>query len=922
MKNIAKVIILSAGLAIGGTSLPILPYNLPQAEASTVVQLPKTNYQTSVNLVLRSGAGNHFSSVMTIPAGKIVTSQERIGNWYKVSYTYSSGGKNVTRTGWVWGSYLQHYHVYTSITKIDLLTLKSAYLYPTPDTGKPALFRADGSTELSSTQKVVNSRGVNLYRVSYQGKTVYVKAGDVGQLVAIPKTTYKTTSRQPLRSGPGNHFSSPATLAEGSVAASEERVGNWYKITYSSGSNSTRTGWIWGSYLQHHHAVSTINETAIISRNSTTYLYPTPDVGKPALFKVGSGYGFITAQKAVSSRGVPVYSVTHQGRTVYVKESDAGLSVSIPKTTYKASTNLALKAGPGNHFNTVLTIPEGRIATSEERIGNWYRVSYTYLSNGSNTTTTGWVWGSSLQHYHSFRSIDPTKLVSNKTAYLYPTPDVGTPALFKVNRNIEFDSTQKVVNSRGVTVYQVAYEGKQVFIKEIDVNVVVQEPAPTPEPEPVPVPAPTPEPAPAPAPAPTPSLTETAISNRLYVATETVNVRSAANTSGIILGQVNKAEFFYPTHTVSNGWVRIDFNGKTGYVSGDFAKHVVTGDPMHRNGYQFIDLRTPSKVTATQINQYIANGVKAGETSVLTGKGQAFIDAGNKYGVNALYLAAKAIHESNYGKSNLALGKFNLFGFAAYDATPFVGAYRFTNVDATIEYIAQEMKATYLNPGNWKHKGYHLGFSTKLVGSGTRVVANSEGLNFYYASDEKWGQKIAAHMQRILPYNEADYENASPNATVYKAPSIPAGGDVFPADITAIAVKSLPLVSQKGNTTVVKTISAGTEFTLMEKQNDFWVKVKVDGAEYWTNVIKFDRYKEFISVKNLGRSTGSPLNVRPTDSTAQAAIGKFALNEYVHLVLDKDGKPTMNSTRTWYKVKMANGTEGWVSSSYIALELR
>ena len=59
-------------------------------------------------------------------------------------------------------------------------------------------------------------------------------------------------------------------------------------------------------------------------------------------------------------------------------------------------------------------------------------------------------------------------------------------------------------------------------------------------------------------------------------------------------------------------------------------------------------------------------------------RGQSFIDAGKTYGVNALYLAAHAIHESAFGTSDIALGKNNLFGFGSYDASPFIASYRFS----------------------------------------------------------------------------------------------------------------------------------------------------------------------------------------------------------------------------------------------------
>ena len=49
-----------------------------------------------------------------------------------------------------------------------------------------------------------------------------------------------------------------------------------------------------------------------------------------------------------------------------------------------------------------------------------------------------------------------------------------------------------------------------------------------------------------------------------------------------------------------------------------------------------------------------------------------------------------------------SIGKNNLFGFGSYDASPFIASYRFSSVDENINYIAQQIKATYLSSGNWR----------------------------------------------------------------------------------------------------------------------------------------------------------------------------------------------------------------------------
>jgi hypothetical protein len=305
----------------------------------------------------------------------------------------------------------------------------------------------------------------------------------------------------------------------------------------------------------------------------------------------------------------------------------------------------------------------------------------------------------------------------------------------------------------------------------------------------------------------------------------------------------------------------------------------------------------------------------------LAGKGQAIINAANKYGINALYLAAHAIHESGYGTSHISHGKNNLFGFGAYDATPFVAAYRFSSIDQNIDYIARQMKATYLNPRDWRYRGPILGYSTKTM-SNARIDEASEGMNFYYASDPGWGKAIAAHMERILPYDKTYYAKAKPNMAVPAAPSVPDGKDKFPDGIVAVAKSPMTLSLKKGGAAVKDQIKKGDEFLLLEKTNDYWVKVKFKNKEYWTNSINFVQYKNHLTVKNLARVTADGLNVRPAPSTNKSPIGTLKLNAYVHLVVDKKGNPERDKDKKWHKIKMANGKAGWVSSQYLAIELK
>lgn len=760
MKKALKSLILTTCLVLGVSTLSFGIVGVDTVEAASTVKITKTAYQTTANLNMRKGAGTNYSRVLTIPKGKTIYATEKKGTWYKVSYTYKSGSKSVTKTGWVSGSYIKKKSTTSTSTKAST----------------------------TSTTK-------------------------------MKKTTYQTTAGLNLRSGAGTTYKSILTIPKGKTVTATEKKGTWYKVSYtykSSGKNVTKTGWVSGKYLKEYYKKTSTSASYYFTKKTTVYLRSTPDTKKKAVYSIGINNGLRSTQKVVNSVGETWYRFTYNGKTLYVNSKDVNKYTrkSISKTTLTAAKTTYIYESYGRGYKKLVKIPKGTKVTSTLSVGKWNRAKY---------------------------------------------------------------------------------DGKLGYVFSKDFTDITVE-----------------------------NLTEEALPKKTFLINTNLNVRKAADIESTKLTVIPKGKIVTPTHKVSNGWYKVTYSGKTGYVSGNYIQEVRTGDPLtSRKGYQFIDLRTKSKVKASQIDKYIASYVSStGKKSVLTGKGQAFIDAGNKYGVNALFLAAHAIHESAYGTSNISLGKYNLFGFGAYDATPFIAAYRFKNVDQNIEYIAQELKASYLNANNWKHMGYHLGFSTKTMNN-ARINENSEGMNFYYASDPNWGKGIAAHMERILPYDHTYYSSAKPNTTPFSAPARPSGSDKFPVDILGVAKKSLALKDKKGSSTVVKTIKKDTEFFLVEKTNDFWVKVLVDDEEYWTNDIDFVKYKDFVTIKNLGRVTTDVLNVRSKATTVgNTPIATLKRNQYVHIVLTKNSNPTMDSTKTWYKVQLADGTIGWVSSQYIAVELK
>ncbi|NUK29810.1 S-layer homology domain-containing protein [Parageobacillus sp. VR-IP] len=147
--------------------------------------------------------------------------------------------------------------------------------------------------------------------------------------------------------------------------------------------------------------------------------------------------------------------------------------------------------------------------------------------------------------------------------------------------------------------------------------------------------------------------------------------------------------------------------------------------------FNVLPIRTKTNYTAEELNKFAAANRSDSPLKTL---GEAFKKAEKTYNVNALYLLAHAILESDGGTSQIAKEKKNLFGIQAVDSDPLNSAMTFNSFEDCINYMAQTMISNgYANPKSWKYNGAVLGDKTI-------------GFNVFYASDPYWGQKIAGLM--------------------------------------------------------------------------------------------------------------------------------------------------------------------------------
>lgn len=192
-------------------------------------------------------------------------------------------------------------------------------------------------------------------------------------------------------------------------------------------------------------------------------------------------------------------------------------------------------------------------------------------------------------------------------------------------------------------------------------------------------------------------------------------------------------------------------NGINFYTDMDLKNPVTVNGQIgtYYNYYSFLNLRTKTQYSANEIkdyfNYYFSTNKLDPNSSVMKDKESAFIVAQNFYGMNALLVYSIAIDESAYGRSNIAVSKNNIFGYAAYDKKT-SDAYKFESVEQAINEQMGIYLRHYLDYSNFNAKENSSLFYASNIGS------KGAGINTRYASNPWWSVKITQFAYRIDRY--------------------------------------------------------------------------------------------------------------------------------------------------------------------------
>lgn len=185
--------------------------------------------------------------------------------------------------------------------------------------------------------------------------------------------------------------------------------------------------------------------------------------------------------------------------------------------------------------------------------------------------------------------------------------------------------------------------------------------------------------------------------------------------------------------------------------------------------YQYLPLRTKSKISNTAFNKYLLNKLPTAKntiskttkkfsttcngknyisltyplasrnekySSIIYNKGSTFKTQQTKYKLNAGMLYGITLNESANGTSNYSRFYRNPFGWGAVDSCP-NKATRYTNINTAISKYFSNMSSGYANPIDYRG------------GMGTHLGNKKSGSNVKYASDPYWGYKNAYNYRKL-----------------------------------------------------------------------------------------------------------------------------------------------------------------------------
>lgn len=240
------------------------------------------------------------------------------------------------------------------------------------------------------------------------------------------------------------------------------------------------------------------------------------------------------------------------------------------------------------------------------------------------------------------------------------------------------------------------------------------------------------------------------IGDTIYLV-NTANLKESADDSSKDVAEIKRSLDVKLLELPSEDWCKVSFDGIEGYLkTSNLTSSYTTPNIVEKNRIQRILLKVNidmelNKTSGLTLNDYkkIFTGLPSDTNKIFEDNYQVFYNMEKKYNLNGIFLASMAIHESAWGTSQIAKDKKNLFGYGAYDNTPYESSYEFSSYEEGIETVAKSLVKYYLNPAGTKI--YDGETAAAWYFNGPTLA----GVNTRYASDTEWHKKVFNYMESL-----------------------------------------------------------------------------------------------------------------------------------------------------------------------------
>ena len=251
------------------------------------------------------------------------------------------------------------------------------------------------------------------------------------------------------------------------------------------------------------------------------------------------------------------------------------------------------------------------------------------------------------------------------------------------------------------------------------------------------------------------------VGDTLYVTSDRLSVMTEPDENSQKVATLSKHDEL-ELKEIKDSWYRIEYGTVRGYVKAECTTYINPNAPeeeeITNDNSENIEsaselksvlsfnmaLNKPSGLSLEQFKKVLTDDKD--KNNILANHAQYFYYIEKQYHINGIFVAAVAIHESAWGTSKIALEKKNLFGYGAYDSSPYNSAYSFSNYSESIDLLARVFVKYYLNPKGTSIYGGEVATGSYYHGS------TLTGVNTKYATDKNWANCVYQHMQYL--YNK------------------------------------------------------------------------------------------------------------------------------------------------------------------------